>query len=98
MGSLGDWPQLSASCVKCRDLCSCLRGRARLDASELGRRCLVDFLIGPVVDRCVMLLKCDDGAWREGRVVLLGSLLVLIMGSKIFLRVGCRLDIWLGGQ
>lgn len=49
MGSLGDWPQLSASCVKCRDLCSCLRGRARLDASELGRRRLVDFLIGPVV-------------------------------------------------
>lgn len=31
-------------------------------------------------DRCVMLLKCDDGAWEEGRVVLLGSLLVLIMG------------------
>lgn len=28
---------------------SCLRGRARLDASELGRRRLVGFLIGPVV-------------------------------------------------
>lgn len=33
-------------------------------------------------DRCVMLLGCDDGAWKEGRV-LLGSLLLLIMGSKM---------------
>lgn len=49
--SMGDWgPRLSASFRKVPRLAaSLLRGRARLDASELGRRCFVDFLIGPVV-------------------------------------------------
>lgn len=42
-----------------------------------------------------MLPSCDDGAWDQGRGVLLGSLLVLIIGVE-----GCSpgLEVELNGQ
>lgn len=73
---MGDWPQLSASCVKCRDLVFLSPWSGQVRRFGAGPPASRRFPNRASCARCVMLLKSDVDAWiRKGRGVLWGLVL-----------------------